>query len=213
MPLQRTANMPDSDTLPNMPYANKMDTGDELDEMKIDTVDKLDELKIDTADKLDELLCPVEKCNLAAVRRVNFTYNIKRNDSNIKARMARFFDALPHLQMLQLSGKRVTGALLLQVITNNPMAFAELKTVIWDEFDRPLNELLPLWRLPVEHIEVSGDEPVAGSLKHWPAPIYSLRKLNLRYATLAFGTLKKLLRLSPCLELFRYDYLMDVNSE
>jgi hypothetical protein len=191
--------MPDSGTLSKTPYANN--------ELKMDTGDELDELKIDTVDKLDELLCPVEKCNLAAVRRVNFIYDVNDNDSDLERRTARFLDALPHLQMLQLGGRRATGELLLQV-----MAFAELKTVIWGKFCSPLTELLPLWRFPVEQIEVSVEE-VAGSLKRWPDPINSLKKLNLRYSTIAFGTLKKLLRLSPCLELFRYDYLMDINSE
>jgi hypothetical protein len=128
--------MPDSGTLSKMPYANN-----EL--IKIDTGDELDELKIDTVDKLDELLCPVEKCNLAAVRRVNFIYDVNDNDSDMELRTARFLDALPRLQMLQLGGQRATGELLLQVITNSVMAFAALKTVIWGKFSSPLNELLP----------------------------------------------------------------------
>ena len=70
-----------------------MDTGDELDELKID-------------DKLDELLCPVEKCNLAAVRRVNFIYDVNDNDLDMELCTARFLDALLHLQMLQLSGQK-----------------------------------------------------------------------------------------------------------
>ena len=64
-----------------------------------------------------------------------------------------------------------------------------------------------------KHIEASVEEPVAQSLKRWPAPTHSLKKLNLNYSTIAIRTVKKLLRLSPCLELFRYDYLMDLNSE
>jgi hypothetical protein len=93
-------------------------------------------------------------------------------------------------------------------------SFRELKTVIWGSHPSPLDELLPLWRFSVEHIEVRAAEPVARLLrKHWPPPTSSLRRLNLHRSIITDRTLWKLLGLSPCLELLRYDHLCHVNSE
>ena len=69
-------------------------------------------------------------------------------------------------------------------VTNNrreyPDALRGIETVICGCHGSPLDELLPLWRFSVEHIEVRVAEPVAQSRKHWPAPTSSLRKLNLQ---------------------------------
>jgi hypothetical protein len=93
-------------------------------------------------------------------------------------------------------------------------SFGELKTVIWGCDDTsPLNELLPLWRFPVEHIDVSMEEPAAGSLTSWPALTLSLKRLDLHLSTIADRTLVKLLRLSPCLELLRYDRRCHAHDE
>jgi hypothetical protein len=195
--------MPDSGTLSNVPCANN--------ELKIDTSDELDELKIDTFDKLDE------KRDLAAFRRVNFIYNVDDNDPDIdglELRTARFLGALPQLQTLQLDGWRLTGRLLQRVISEvNVTSFAALRTVVWGNGRSPLNELLPLWGFPVEHIEVSVAEPVARPRKRWPAPARSLKRLNLHLSTIAIPTIVKLLHRSPCLELFRYDLFCDPLSE
>ena len=91
-------------------------------------------------------------------------------------------------------------------------SFKELKTVIWGSHGTPLNELLPLWGFSLEHIEVRMAEPVS-SIKHWPAPISSLRRLNLHRSNITDRTLRKLLRLSPCLETLRYDRLCNVGYE
>jgi hypothetical protein len=56
-------------------------------------------------------------------------------------------------------------------------------------------------------------EPVARSLKDWPAPNPSLKRLNLHLSTIEHHTLKELLRLSLCLEFFRYDHWCQVWSE
>jgi hypothetical protein len=93
------------------------------------------------------------------------------------------------------------------------MPFRELKTVIWGSHDSPLDELLPLWRFSVEHIEVRVAEPVTRSRKHWPAPTSSLRRLNLHRSTITDGAFADLLKLSPCLELLRYDHLCHVDCE
>ena len=158
-------------------------------ELKIDTSDKSDELKIDTFDKLDELLRTVEKRDLAAFRRVNFIYNVDDNDPDIdglELRTARFLGALPQLQTLQLDGWTATGQLLQRAIAEASVtSFGELKTVIWGSYRSPLDELLPLWGFPVEHIEVSVAEPVARSRKRWPAPNPSLKRLNLHLSTIA----------------------------
>jgi hypothetical protein len=199
--------MPDSGTLSKVPCANN--------ELEMDTSDELDELKIDTFDKLDELLRTVEKRDLAAFRRFNFICNVDDNDSDIdglELRMARLLDALPQLQTLQLYRPRATGELQPRVIADSMTSFTALKTVIWGKYRSPLNELLPLWRFHVEHIEVSVAEPVAQSLKCWPAPLHSLKKLNLHDSAIAISTVKKLLCLSPHLELFRYDHRMDLTS-
>ena len=184
-----------------------------MDELKIDTFDGLDELKIDTFDELDGLLR--EKRDLAAFRRVNFIYNFKDNDPDIcrRARAAhRFLGALPQLQTLQLEDERTaTGRLLQRAIPE--ASFAALKTVIWSSGTCPLNELLPLWGFPVEHIEVSVGEPVARSRKRWPAPNPSQRTLNLHLSTLADSTVAKLLRLSPRLKSLRYDHWCDVKCK
>jgi hypothetical protein len=197
---------------------------DESDELKIDT-DELkidgDELKIETNklkitfDRLDELLRTVEKRNLATFRRVNFIYNVNDNDPDIdelELRTARFLGSLPQLQTLQLDGWASTGRLLQRTIAEATVtSFRELKTVIWGSHDSPLDELLPLWTFPVvEHIEVTVAEPVARS---WPAPTSSLRKLNLHESTITDRTLGKLLSLSPCLELLRYDHLCHVDRK
>ncbi|KAN0083193.1 hypothetical protein V8E54_002281 [Elaphomyces granulatus] len=203
--MSHNTDMPDSGTLlSKLPYANN--------ELEMDTSDELDELKIDHFDKLDELLCTVETRDLAAFRRVNFICNVNDNDWDIDGlalRVARLLDALPQLQTLQLDGPRGTGDLLLRAIADSVTSFTALKTVIWGRYRSPLNELLPLWGSHVEHIEVSVAEPVAQSLNRWPVPIHSLKKLNLHYSTIRIGTVEELLRLSPCLELFRYDHRMD----
>ena len=90
-------------------------------------------------------------------------------------------------------------------------SFKELKTVIWGSHGTPLNELLPLWGFSLEHIEVRTTEPVS-PIKHWPAPISSLRRLNLHRSTIGDRTLRKLLCLLPCLETLRYDAILDVSS-
>jgi hypothetical protein len=90
-------------------------------------------------------------------------------------------------------------------------SFGELKTVIWGCDDTsPLNELLPLWRFPVEHIEVNMKEPAP---KSWPDPTLSLKRLNLDYSTITDCALAKLLRLSPCLESLHYDHWCHVDDE
>jgi len=179
--------MPDSGTLSKVPCAN---------ELEID-------LEMGTSDELD-----VEKRDLFQL--VNFICNADHSGLKINEPALNMTCLFDQLQTLQLDGERATGELLLQIIANNVASFAALKTIIWDNYMSPLNELLPLWGLPAEHIEVSVGEPVAQSLKRWPAPTHSLKKLNLYYSTIAISTVKKLLRLSPCLELFRYDHLMDV---
>jgi hypothetical protein len=194
---------------------------DESDELEIDT-DELkidaDELKIDinqelkiTFDRLDELLRTVEKLNLATFRRVNFIYDVNLNDPDIdklELRTARFLGSLPQLQTLQLDRWASTGRLLQQTITEATVtSFRELKTVIWDTDDSRLDELLPLWTFPVEHIEVKVEEPVSRPGQYWPAPTFSLRRLNLHRSSITDRTLWKLLSLSPCLELLRYDHL------
>jgi hypothetical protein len=187
------------------------------DELKTDTSDKSDELKIDTFDKLDELLRTVEKQDLAAFRRVNFIYNVEYNDPDMdrqELRTARFLGALPRLQRLQLDGFTATGQLLQRAITEaSATSFGELKTVIWGSYRSPLDEVLPLWGFPVEHIEVSVAEPVSRSRKSWPAPNPSLKRLNLHLSTIEHRTLEKLLHLSPYLELLRYDHWCQVWSE
>jgi len=201
----------------------KVDT-DELkvgtDELKIDTNKlKLDtnKPKPDTFDKLDELLRTVEKHDLAAFRRVHFIYDFEVHDPDIdklELGTARFLSSLPHVQTLQLDGWNLTGRLLQRTIAEGTlMPFRELKTVIWGSHDSPLDELLPLWRFSVEHIEVRVAEPVARSRKHWPAPTSSLRRLNLHRSTITERTVGKLLSLSPCLELLRYDHLCHVDCE
>jgi hypothetical protein len=188
--------MLDSGTLSNVPCANN-------------------ELKIDTFDELDELLCTVEERDLAAFRRVNFIYNIDDGDLDIdwlELCTARFLGTLPQRQILQLDGWTATGRLLQQAIAEASVtSFRELKTIIWGCDTSPLNELLPLWEFPVEHIEVSVAEPVPRSLKRWPDPTLSLKRLNLHLSTIADRTLAKLLRLSPCLELLRYDHWCHVD--
>jgi hypothetical protein len=201
----------------------KVDT-DELkidtDELKIDTNKlKLDtnKPKLDTFDKLDELLRTVEKRDLAAFQRVNFVYDFEGNDPDIdklELRTARFLSSLPHVQTLQLEGWALTGRLLQRTIGKGAlMPFRELKTVIWGSHDSPLDELLPLWRLSVEHIEVRVAEPVARSRKDWPAPTPSLRKLNLHRSTITDRAFADLLNLSPRLELLRYDHLCHVDCK
>ena len=91
-------------------------------------------------------------------------------------------------------------------------SFRELKTIIWGLHPNPLDEMLPLWGLPVEHIEVSVREPVAWSHEPWPAPNPSLKRLNLHSSAIEHSTLEKLLRLSPCLEVLRYHHLCNVNA-
>jgi hypothetical protein len=182
--------MPDSGTLSKVPCANELEM----------------DLEMGTSDELD-----VEKRDLFQL--VNFICNADHNGLKINEPALNMTCLFDQLQTLQLDGERATGELLLQIIANNVASFAALKTIIWDNYMSPLNELLPLWGLPAEHIEVSVGEPVAQSLKRWPAPTHSLKKLNLYYSTIAISTVKKLLRLSPCLELFRYDHLMDVISE
>jgi hypothetical protein len=197
---------------------------DESDELKIDT-DELkidaDELKIDTNklkitffDRFNELLRTVEKRNLATFRRVNFIYDVNNDEPDIdelELRTARFLGSLPQLQTLQLDGWASTGRLLQRTIAEATVtSFRELKTVIWGSHGSPLDELLPLWTFPVEHIEVIVTEPVARS---WPAPTSSLRRLNLHCSTITDRTLKELLSLSPCLELLRYHHLCHVDRK
>jgi hypothetical protein len=191
---------------------------DELDELKIDG----DELKIDTNklkitfDRLDELLRTVEKRNLATFQRVNFIYDFDDNDPDIdklELRTARFLGSLPQLQTLQLDGWASTGRLLRRTIAEAITSFRELKTVIWGSHSSPLDDLLPLWRFSVEHIEVRAAEPVGRPRMHWPAPTSSLRRLNLHRSTVTERTLGKLLSLSPCLELLCYDHLCHVDCE
>jgi hypothetical protein len=193
--------MPDS-TISEVPCANN--------ELRTDTYDKSDVLKIDTFDKLDDLLRTAEKHDLAAFRNVNFNYDVNHNDPDIdglELRTARFLGALPQLQTLQLDGYRATGQLLQRAITEaSATSFGELKTVIWGSNTSLLDELLPLWRFPVEYMEVSVAEPVARSRKPWPAPNPSLKGLNLHLSTIEHRTLKKLLHLSPCLEILRCDH-------
>ena len=207
---------------------------DELDEPNIDTdelnidTDELnidaDELKIDTHKRkitfhrLDELLRTVEKCDLAAFRRVNFMYDVNEYDLDIdklELRTARFLGSLSQLQTLQLDGWEFTGQLLKRTIAEATVtSFRELKTVIWGSHPSPLDELLPLWRFSVEHIEVRAAEPVTRLLrKHLPAPTSSLKRLNLHRSTITDRTLGTLLSLSPCLELLRYNHLCHVDSE
>ncbi|KAN0081816.1 hypothetical protein V8E54_003114 [Elaphomyces granulatus] len=147
-------------------------------------IDTSDELKINV-DNLDELLRTVEEHNLAALQRVHFIYNFNDNvPGELELRTARFLGALPQLQTLQLDGWTATEKLLQRAIAEASVTpFAALKTVIWGSAGSPLNELLPLWELPVEHIEVSAD----------PAPR-------------SHKNVMKLLRLSPCLESLRYDH-------
>ena len=105
-------------------------------------------------------------------------------------------------------------------LSNVPCANNELKIDNSDESDEktiwvcdgssPLNELLPLWRFPVEHIEVNMKEPAP---KSWPDPTLSLKRLNLDYSTITDCALAKLLRLSPCLESLRYDHFCHVSCE
>src|ERR1700735_4649521 len=73
-------------------------------ELMTDTSDESDMLKIDTFDKLDELLRTSGKHDLAAIRKVNFIYNVDDNhpDRELELRTARFLGALPQLQTLQL---------------------------------------------------------------------------------------------------------------
>jgi hypothetical protein len=138
------------------------------------------ELKIDTFDKLDELLRTVEKHDLAAFRRVNFIYSVDDNEPDLdklELRTARFLGALPQLQTLRLDGWRATGRLLQRTIAEaNVTSFAALRTVVWGNGGSPLNELLPRWRFPVEHIEVSAAESVTRPRKGWPAPTRSLKR-------------------------------------
>ena len=184
------------------------------DKVKIDA-DKL-EIYIDrkqkiTFDRLDKLLRTVEKSNLATFRRVNFFYDVNQNDPDIdelELRTARFLGSLPQLQTLHLQRFASTGRLLQQTIAEATVtSFRELKTVIWDTDRSRLDELLPLWMFPVEHIEVKVKEPVSWPGQHWPAPTYSLKRLNLHRSSITDRTLGKLLSLSPCLELLRYDHL------
>jgi hypothetical protein len=201
--------MPDSGTLFKAACANN--------ELKIDT-NESDELllKIDTFDRLHELLHTVKKRDLAAFRRVHFIYDVDDEDSDIdrlELYTARFLCSLPQLQMLQLDGWTSTGRLLQRAIAQASVtSFKELKTVIWGSHGTPLNELLPLWEFSLEHIEVRMAEPVS-PIKHWPAPISSLRRLNLHRSSIADRTLRKLLHLSPCLETLRYDHLCNVGCE
>jgi hypothetical protein len=180
-------------------------------------IDPSDELKINV-DNLDELLRTVNESNLAALQRVRFIYNFDDDvPDELELGTAHFLGALPQLQMLQLDGWTGTEKLLQRAITEaSGTPFTALKTVSWGSGTSPLNELLPLWRFPVEHIEVSlsePDNPVAGSRERWPAPTRSLLRLNLNRSSITIRTVKKLLRLSPCLEFFRYDHYSDVTSE
>ncbi|KAN0074771.1 hypothetical protein V8E54_007382, partial [Elaphomyces granulatus] len=161
---------------------------------------------------MDELLRTVEEHNLAALQRVHFIYNFDDNvPSELELRTARFLGALPQLQTLQLDGWTATEKLLQRAIAEASVTpFAALKTVIWGSGGSPLNELLPLWELPVEHIEVSVADPAPRSRKSWSAPNRSLRRLNLNLSTIADKNLMKLLRLSPCLESLRYDHFCHV---
>jgi hypothetical protein len=105
------------------------------------------------------------------------------------------------------------GQLLQQAIADaGATSFGELKTIIWGNCTSPLDEMLPLWELPVERIEVSVGEPVAQSCTPWPAPNSSLKRLNLHVSTIEHSTLEKLLHLSPCLEILRYEHWCDINS-
>ena len=178
-------------------------------------------LKIDTIDKLNELLRTAGKHDLAAIRQVNLTYNVDGDhlDRELELRTARFLGALPQLQTLQLGRDDLPTSnamvqLLQQAITEaSATSFRELKTTIIQGRDSiPLDEILPLWGLPVEHIEVTVAEPVSWSHKPWPAPNPSLKKLNLEDSTINHSTVEKLLHLSPCLEVFRYDYYCDVDA-
>jgi hypothetical protein len=190
-------------------------------ELKINTNKlKLDTNKpnLHTFDRLDELLHTVEKRDLAAFRRVNFIYDFDDNDPDIdklELRTARFLSSLPHVQTLQLDRWNLTGRLLQRTIVEGTLTpFRELKTVIWGSHNSPLDELLPLWRFSVEHIEVRVSEQVARlRTKHWPAPTSSLRKLNSHRSTITDRTLSTLLNLSPRLELLRYDHLCHVDCE
>ena len=177
-------------------------------------IDTSDELKINV-DNLDELLRTVEEPNLAAFQRVNFIYNVDDNvPDELELRTAHFLGALPQLQTLQLDGWTGTEKLLQRTIAEASVTpFAALKTVIWGSGRSPLNELLPLWGFPVEHIEVGVADPAPRSRRSWPAPNRLLRRLNLNLSTVSDKNVMKLLRLSPCLESLRYDHLCHVERK
>jgi hypothetical protein len=200
--------MPDS-SISEVPCANN--------ELVTNTSNESDKLKIDTFGNLDKLLRAAEKGDLAAVRQVHFIYNILDSDNPYidELRTARFLGALPRLQSLQLDGWTGMGRLLQTITDASATPFGNLKTIIWGSGMNPLDEMLPLWRLPVEHIEVSVGEPelVTRSRKCWPAPSHSLKRLNLHFSTIEHRTLEKLLHLSPDLELLRYDHWCYTNSE
>ena len=203
-----------------VPYANN--------ELVTDISNESDVLKIDTFDKLDELLHTAGKNDLATIQQVNFTYNVDdlRLDKGLELRTARFLGALPQLQTLQLDqplqldqtphwhlhASKAMGQLLQRAIAEaSATSFRELKIIIWGLHPNPLDEMLPLWGLPVEHIEVGLKEPVSWSHKPWPAPNLSLRRLNLHSSTIKHSTLEKLLHLSP-LEVLRYHRACDVSA-
>ena len=210
---------------PDMPVFE----GECADNELVTDTDESDVLKIDTFDKLDELLYTAGKHDLAAIRKVNFIYNVDDNhlDKEQELCTARFLGALPQLQTLRLDQTRywqdsgywrlpaskAMGQLLQRAITEaSARSFGELKTIIWGAYTNLLDEMLPLWGLPVEHIEVSVREPVAWSHEPWPAPNPSLKRLNLHSSAIEHSTLEKLLRLSPCLEVLRYHHLCNVNA-
>ena len=188
-----------------------------------DASDESDVLKIDTFDKLDELLHTAGKRDLAAIRQFNFIYNVDDDhlDRGLELQTARFLGALPQLQILQLDQtvpwqlptSKAMSQLLQRAITEaSATSFRELKTIIWGLYKNPLDEMLPLWGFPVEHIEVSVREPVAWPYRPWPAPNPSLKRLNLHSSTIQENTLEKLLHLSPCLEVLRHVHSCNVSA-
>jgi hypothetical protein len=192
-------------------------------ELVTDASDESDVLKIDTFDKLDELLHTAGKRDLAAIRQFNFIYNVDDDhlDRGLELQTARFLGALPQLQILQLDQtvpwqlptSKAMSQLLQRAITEaSATSFRELKTIIWGLYKNTLDEMLPLWGFPVEHIEVSVREPVAWPYRPWPAPNPSLKRLNLHSSTIQENTLEKLLHLSPCLEVLRHVHSCNVSA-
>jgi hypothetical protein len=81
------------------------------------------------------------------------------------------------------------------------------KTIWVCDGSSPLNELLPLWRFPVEHIEVNMKEPAP---KSWPDPTLSLKRLNL---DLDHHRLHPCEVTAPLAESVHYDYRCHVDDE